>query len=232
MEFENNLEQKPPVIIDNTKRGETVILFFWLVCVMSLISAISNFFEWGLLNRLTEEYVSEEEATANDIRQFLIGLLVIGFNITLIVTYLNWFRRAYGNLVRLKQYPLEYSEVEVAWSWFIPIVNLYKPYKAAREIVRYYRMKAMELTDDHKSSIDLTLLGIWWALWLIRNFTGNFVSRMTWSAEELDELIFASELNIVSDLIDIPAAIAAIFVIKRITEDEKTLLKYLPFYQR
>ncbi len=44
-----------------------------------------------------------------------------------------WFRRAYFNLHQKVSY-LSHSEGWAAGSWFVPIVNLYRPYQIMKEI--------------------------------------------------------------------------------------------------
>jgi len=50
-----------------------------------------------------------------------------------VITFIMWFRRAYFNLHQ-KVNHLSYSEGWAAGSWFVPIINLYRPYQIMKEI--------------------------------------------------------------------------------------------------
>ena len=78
-------------------------------------------------------YVSEEDLTLNDLREFGIGIAAIIIQVFSIVTFIRWFRRAYFNTHSRALNPA-YEEGWAAGSWFVPILNLFRPYQIMKEI--------------------------------------------------------------------------------------------------
>ncbi len=89
-------------IWDNSKRAKTVMTIFWILTGLTVIGIVSGYFELEILKNAQQgEFISDEEANASDTRQMIIGILQTGLYIASIVVFLNWFRRAYGNLHRI-----------------------------------------------------------------------------------------------------------------------------------
>lgn len=127
-------KEKQTEIKDNSKRAKILIQIFWILTGLTVVSVIFNYYELEILKKaLLGEYIDEDKAYANDLRQGIIGLLQTGLYITSIIVFLNWFRRAYGNLHRLKL-RLNHSETMAVWAFFIPIIFLFRPYQIMKEI--------------------------------------------------------------------------------------------------
>ena len=94
----------------------------------------------------------------------------------------------------------------VGW-YFIPIANLFKPYQAMKEI--------WEVSHKYQSASNSTL-GIWWALWLISNFIGEFAFKSIMGAESATEYGTSSLIYMVSYGIDIMLDIAALMLVTQI----------------
>ena len=226
MEQIENQEIEKIELKDNSKRAKLIVNVFWAICILNLIAVISGYFEFELLERIRDgEIISEQEANANDLRQGVIGIFQSGFYIASIILFLNWFRRAYGNLHRTRIKQLEYSETMAVWSFVIPIISLYRPYKIAKEIVVETRKKLNELTSDYKSQTNLSIIGVWWALFLITNYIGQFSLKSVFKDDTIDQLITSTQAYMVSDFMDIPAAIVTLLMIKQISRDENVLFE-------
>lgn len=57
-------------------------------------------------------------------------------------------------------------------------------------------------------------LGLWWTLWIIANFIGQFVFRYSMKAETIEELTIATVASMISNIVGIPLAFLAVKVIK------------------
>lgn len=225
-QFENNasLPNSSPVL-ENSKRASIAIKIFWGICIANLFAVISGYFEFELLERIRlGENFSDEEASMNDLRQAIIGLLQSALYIASIITFLNWFRRAYGNLHRINVV-LDNEESMAVWSFFIPIINLYRPYQIAKEIAHETRKKVSEFDSKIASSRSFPILGIWWTLFIITNWIGQFAFKSIFKDDTIEQMITSTQAYMVSDFIDIPAAIVTLIMIKRISEDERKLFE-------
>ncbi len=223
-QFENQTEKIE--LKDNSKRAKLAINVFWGICILNIIAVISGYFEFELLERIRDGVTySEQEAEANDLRQGIVGLFQSGLYITSVVLFLNWFRRAYGNLHRIGIKTLEHSETMAVWSFFIPIISLYRPYKIAKEIAIETRNKLTEIIPDIKTKLNLSILGFWWALFLITNYIGQFAFKSILKSDTIEQMITSTQAYMVSDFMDIPAAIITLIMIKNISRYESLLFK-------
>jgi len=139
------------------------------------------------------------------------------------VTFILWFRRAYFNLHQKVNY-LQFSEGWAAGSWFVPIVNLYRPYRIMKEI--YIETKELFTKNGLSEKVDYSTnsLGWWWTLWIISAFIGQFIFRFALkSADTIDNLITTTVANIFLGILGIPLALITIKVIKDYSKVELLL---------
>jgi Domain of unknown function (DUF4328) len=136
--------------------------------------------------------------------------------------FLAWFYRAYANLPALGARDPEASPGWAVGAWFIPLVNLARPYRRAREIWR----GSDPDTDPrdpaawHRAPVS-PLLGCWWAAFLVSSFVGNAYGRLAHEAKRPDEILSSLWLGMISDGLEIAAALLAIQVVRRITERQR-----------
>ena len=107
------------------------------------------------------------------------ALLRIPVFIATIVFFLIWEYRAFSNLSALKAQNLEFSPGWAVGWWFVPFANLVKPFQAMRELWN---------ESDPEYDADLgflsgsvgapTIMGFWWAFWLLSNFADNITNRI------------------------------------------------------
>ena len=160
----------------------------------------------------------EEELKPAELVNALVALLQFTVYLATAVVFLMWLHRAYKNLyafgVRTEQSP--------GWAvgnWFIPILNLFRPYQTVKELW----VKSDPGVDFSKGYADAglsasqpTLVGVWWAAWIVMIFVDRIAGRLAWQAETADQLSFAESVGVVSNLITLVAAPLAFLVVKTI----------------
>lgn len=83
----------------NEQRANIAILLIWIVLAMELISLISNYFQFNMLQSVQDgNTLPMDEANANDTRVQLLSVLYLVVYIISGITFIMWFRRAYFNL--------------------------------------------------------------------------------------------------------------------------------------
>jgi Domain of unknown function (DUF4328) len=106
-----------------------------------------------------------------------------------VVSFLVWFRRSYRNLPALEAEGLEYSPGAAVGWWFVPIGNVWKPFRVAVEI-----WKASDPTagaNDLASRARMptpALLAVWWMSWLTALGLDNLVGapdRIKYQGEDI-----------------------------------------------
>jgi Domain of unknown function (DUF4328) len=196
----------------NGQRAKNAITLIWIVLTLEIISLISEYFQYGLLqNAQNGIEISIEVADANDMRQRIIGILYLIALIVSAVTFIQWFRRAYYNL-QLKTNHLTYSDGLAAGSWFIPIICFYRPYQIMKELYHETKSLLMKNKINFSQVFNNSSLGLWWTLWVINNLLGHFIFR--YPTDTIDQLTEVTVASMISNIIGIPLALLAIKIVK------------------
>lgn len=207
----------------NGQRAKILLSFIWIVLILKVTSLISSGLQYSLLKTvLYGGVITNEAATANDLREQIIGILSLMAYISSAIVFIMWFRRAYFNLHQ-KVKSLSYTEGWAAGSWFVPILNLYRPYEIMKEL--YEETKKCIIDEDESSYMDLTtnLLGIWWTLWIINGILGNIIFRLSRHADTIPELMTVTILSLIGGFIGVGLGIVTIRVIKDYSKVEGLL---------
>lgn len=208
----------------NEQRAKTAIFLIGIVLALEVISLLSDFLQYDLIQKMISgTTVSYSEATMNDSRQQIIGIVYFIAYIISGITFIMWFRRAYFNLHQKVGY-LSRSEGMAAGAWFIPFLNWFVPYTIMREL---YVESARLLRKDNESrsfQLNTSYIVIWWTLWIISSLISQFVFRFTMDAQSLDELKFSTEASMIGSFVGIPLAIITIKVVKDYSAIEHLLL--------
>ncbi len=214
------------VIWDNSKRAKNLMIIFWILTGLTLIGIISGYFELEILkNAQRGEFISDEEANASDTRQMIIGILQTGLYITSIVVFLNWFRRAYGNLHRLGLTYLKHKESMAVWTWFIPIIVLFRPVQIMNEIWNGTQEKIKVFDSTYNFKNGGLIIGLWWTLVIISNFIGRYVMKTAFKDETIEQLIEGSQAMLISDLLNISEALLVILIVFQLSKMETKLAR-------
>ncbi|MDB1145361.1 MAG: DUF4328 domain-containing protein [Alcaligenaceae bacterium] len=193
----------------------------YLKIIIVVFSIFSNFAEYQLLNDVSNGvYISMDElmrdAQASDDRQTLVGLFSIFIFVITNIFILRWIYLANDNAHRLGAVGMKFTP---GWSigyFFLPILNLWKPYQAMKEIYQ-----VSQNPHDWQFQSGTNILGIWWAIWIINGFLGNIIFRFSQKAEEVDQMLTLNLVSQVSDVMDIVSAVLFLFLVKQIHEMQK-----------
>lgn len=208
---------------DNSKRAKNAVLLIYIIMGISIISLFSGYLQYNLLNKvLYGGIVSNAEATANDLREQIIGLAYSITYIVSVVMFIMWFRRAYFNL-HTKVKTLSYSEGWAAGSWFVPILCLFRPYQIMTEIYEETKKLFKKHAIQTENELHTRYVGIWWTFWIISSFVGQINFRMALRATTLDQLINTTIISMVNDFITISLCVLAVKVIRDYAKVEPLL---------
>jgi hypothetical protein len=184
--------------------------------VVAVIAIGSNFLEYQLLSDYQNGvYTSQELAVADgeasDQRQQMVALVYLAVFIVSGFLILRWIHRSNYNARQLGAKEMAFTP---GWSigyYFIPILTLWKPYQAMKEI-----WKASHNPSDWQSEKTSSLLGSWWFLWIVTNMLGQAVFRMSTRAEELPELMNLNLISQASEVLSIPLALVTLSIVNRV----------------
>lgn len=142
-----------------------------------------------------------------------LGLMSLVIYIVNVVVILQWMFRGFLNL-QFVDAPLRHKPVWAIFYWFVPFVNLVKPYQLMKEL---WTLSGKSGTDSSGNVIydkPPGLFPLWWTCWLTCNFLGTFVFRMA-NAAGMEGLV--EGLSLLSNLLSIVAALVLRTLILQIT---------------
>ncbi len=194
------------MIPDNSRRAQQVILLFWILLVASAAMTVST-----IVYLAFSQDVNEKEGLFNSIQYFGIALLNLGISIGVIVTFIQWFRRAYHNLSRAG-YTTKYEEQYAVGYWFFPFLSLFRPYQIMKEIWYTTQIAYAAKVERHM------FLRIWWILFLLKSIVDAVVGR-------IEEVAIFPEL--ISLGVSILAILVTISVIRKVSYFESQFAQHL-----
>ncbi len=195
---------------------------------MALVEVVTIFF--GLAQVISPQTMTEIEDAATGklssisvwiLFQALLAVLEMPIYLFTVVFFLIWLHRAYGNLFQLKATNITYSTTWAVGYWFLPIVNLFRPFQVVREIWResnpdidpYLRI----LPNNSNTQ---TFLSAWWAFWILSNVATNISVRM-FEVKDLEMQQTVGFAFMLSGALTLAAAIFAILVVRSISERQE-----------
>ena len=191
--------------------------FLCFQVVLAFVAIGSNLMEYQLLTDFQNGvYFSQEmavaDAEANDKRQAVIAFSYLGVFIVSGVLILRWIYQANQNA---RQFGAKDMAFSPGWSigfYFIPIVSLWKPYQAMKEIWQASQNPANWPVEKVSS-----ILGIWWFFWIANSIVGQAVFRLSRRAEEISEIMNVNLVSQASEVISIPLALVTWLMIKKVS---------------
>jgi len=209
----------------NKKRAKQAILLIAIVMFVQFIAIISDFVKYLLLDdAYNGAGLSYEEANSIDQRQLIIAIIFFCAQIISSIYFIKWFRRAYFNLHQ-KINNLNFTEGWAAGAWFVPIVNILRPYNIMAELYTKTKEYINRNTDSNKISINKNSIIIWWTLWITQNVFERINFQYTRNINSLEDLITSTKLDIISGGILLILGIITIRVIQEYSSIEDELVK-------
>lgn len=181
-----------------------VSVLLYTEIVISIARVISSAMQYNLLldfqsGSYSDRSAIQAAANSNDLREQIIGYTWIAFFIPTGILILKWIYRSSYNLRPLGAENLTTSPGWAVGWFFIPFMNLYKPFVVMKEI-----WKASSDPRSWKTASSSSLIGWWWALFLASSVLGNFAFRLSQDAQGLPQLLNASLAGGVAAAVFIP----------------------------
>jgi hypothetical protein len=150
-----------------------------------------------------------------------LGLALLYFvaYITTVVLFCVWLHRAAANLPALSnpKSAIKHSPGWAVGSFFVPFANLVIPFRAVRET--WDKSDPAVPFENYVSPAEPSappIMSLWWAFWLISNFVNNAAFRLSLNAKTSEQLYVATWFDLAGDVLNIFAALFAIFVVRDI----------------
>ena len=140
----------------------------------------------------------------------VLGLTAVAVYLATVVVFLMWLYRVSNNVAAFGA-TTQHSSGWAVGSFFVPIMNLFVPYQAVRDI---WGKSEPNATDAFSYGVSPPgFFPAWWGFWLASNFSSNIYFRMTMAEASAEAL---ATIGILSEALSIVAAVFAIQVVKAI----------------
>ncbi|WBA42641.1 DUF4328 domain-containing protein [Hymenobacter canadensis] len=202
------------MVRDNTQRARQTLLLFWVIIAINAILILTNFIYTTLPAGL-DITSSDSFAPVLVLLHGLLEIVYVAIMVLATVFFLQWFRRAYLNLRLAGRWP-EHTDGWAVGAWFVPFLNLVRPYTIMKEIWH-------DTNDMAGRTKDHTLVGWWWAAYLVHSVITNAASKNTADDVTMYTLQNAAALNIMSCVFSIISAYLTIRVVQYVHRSEQEM---------
>ncbi|MDJ0923006.1 MAG: DUF4328 domain-containing protein [Acidimicrobiia bacterium] len=200
--------------------GFLQLAYSFFVVMSTLALATGWTYRGALLDVVDGNAALDNAIRAEDAYLAVAGIMAI-VNLVLIVTFVVWFWRAYGNLRALGRE----TRRKPGWAiggWLIPIGNFFIPYGIGAEI--WKKCAAADPESPSTTDVNIEPVISWWALFLIMGLVDQvafFSGRGV--ADDPERLAAVVGIDLVSAAVGIAAAIAAARFVRLASERQDAL---------
>jgi hypothetical protein len=207
-------------------RARWAIGLLALGIVLDLIAIWSDLLQLRLIAAIMAgQDVVDQELAANVSRQQLIGTAQFLVLVISAIAFLIWIHRAHRNLRALGARGLRFTPGWAVGWFFVPLLNLFRPYQVVKEIWRASDPETPSSNGLAWQSLGVpALLGWWWGAWLLQTFAWQVVISLTSQAKAVEAVLAVSWATLLWDGASSIAAVLLILVIREI--DMRQTMKY------
>ena len=196
--------------LDGRRRAVNVV--FAALVAISIVACVFDVLEIQLMDRIVAgDTITEAEATANDNRQGVMGVIQFAAYVAGAIAFIRWLRAAYRNTDVVAAGTRRYGHGWAIGSWFVPFLNLWRPKQIVNDVWRAGG-------HDAKGTEPGALLLWWWWAFLLSGWAANIALRSWFSDETPDELRRGTIALAFSDGLDVIGAFLAIHVVRAATD--------------
>ena len=186
----------------------------WLLfaqAALALISALSGFVTAGLLADVAKGMADPAAVEQDDMRTGVIALLTLLLLIINLIAIGTWIVRASRNAWILRPDEMEITPGWAVGWYFVPIANLYLPFKAMQEIW----LASANAAGPEQYADAGGLLNSWWGFWLLSNILGAITFQIQMRADSLEAIRLGASFSIAADVLNMAASLLMAAVIAR-----------------
>ena len=190
------------------------------IAAIDVLAVAAGVGQYVLLGRIEAgEAVSDAAVDESDTRVAVVAIVQVAAYLTAMVLFIRWFHRAYRNLPALGASGIRFRPGWAIGGWFVPILGLWRPKQIANDI---WRASDPDRPTGQgmgwQEAAVPTLLGLWWAAFLLENWLGNIAFRLSIrGGDEIPDLERETVVFALSDLVGIAGALLAAEVVRRTT---------------
>lgn len=192
-----------------------VMLFFAANALVTAASGATSFQQWSLLNDAKAGQDVQAALEFTDSLYAVIGICMIVGSLVGTIVFLMWIYRANKNARALGATGMQFTPGwSVGW-FFIPFMNLWKPFQVVKEIWR-----ASHSTDAGATSGGAGLIAIWWAAWIFNSLVDRVAGALATAANDVDSFIFSRQVNLLAMVVNLTVIVLTVAIVHSITSHQ------------
>jgi hypothetical protein len=200
--------------------AKAITLILGIYVAVEVVCDVNAFVTINVMGRvLANAPYEESELSAIDTRSMGLAVLTAVIGILAVVWFCMFMVRANRN-ARSFGSPMSIRPGWAAGFFFVPFVNLWKPYQAMKEIWQ----GSDPDPNAHSFSVRVpSLIGWWWAIYILHNVGLRLVLKANKDLKGPRDFINGSWAEIVTSGLSIAAALLAIAVVRAVArrQDER-----------
>lgn len=215
---------KTAAVYSSARTMAHVVVLVFLVLMVSSIGAISV---EVMLNSIYNDVLAGREVSADWEGQLgnslqLISIAEVVLSLALMVLFLVWFYKAYKNLPALEASRLEYTPGWAVGGWFVPFLNLVRPYQVAREIWIHSNPATLNQSRLRLTSVGSGPVLVWWLLFIGLRLIDRAMTSVDTTHANLEGVRLVQSLKndvfgmMIVEVFRLFAAAAAIYMVAKI----------------
>jgi hypothetical protein len=189
-----------------------VMILLGLTALVELLEIVFSASQYALLDRAAAGLVGTAEAEANDTRIEVLGVFQVVLLFVTATAFVIWMSRAHRNLYAFGV-PSPYSPAQVGWAFFIPFVNLVRPFTIVKLI-----WQGSVPVDERLIGRSTQIMSIWWGTWIVSGLFERVGNSMAKSGHDIPNLKSATMVSMLSAAVRLVAAAMAIRVVDGLTK--------------
>jgi hypothetical protein len=215
---------QPHAYVSARRRAQVTVVLLIVGAVISFLTIPSH-----ILEIYFSPFDASQEVADNPggfvalMLTLVLALATVAVYIATVIAFLMWLYRASNNVAAFGQQTMHSSGWAVG-SFFVPIMNLFVPYQAAKDI--WSKSEPAEPGSFSYASPPGFFAG-WWGFWIVSNIANNIYFRMSTLEAGPDA---TSIVGIISEVLSVAAAGFAIMVIRAIDRRQEERSRNLPQY--
>lgn len=170
--------------------------------------------------------IFEQSITLPESLMALGSLLQLPVLLATAVLFVIWFHRVYGNAEIFNPGAVTRSRGWAIGGWFIPIGNLFIPYKMAKEL---WAASLQLGPDGSYRNVSAAPVTAWWLVWVTGLIADRVFSRLYEAADTFEALGGAAGVGVVQGLLFAVAAVLAILFVRKLTALQTTKAAQGPY---
>ncbi len=189
-----------------------VTVLLALAAVADLFAVYADYNVYSLMGDVLS--ASDDDLSRADVLYAAAGLWQVVSMLATAVVFVIWFYRARDNAEYFAQDICTMGHGWAIGAWFVPVANLWLPYRVAREV---WQASAQSMPDGSWRKVSHAPVKAWWFLWIGSLAVDKIGSTFYNHADSANALRQASIVVMVSDLLSVAAAVFAILFVRKLT---------------